>query len=113
MAKPGLIGVSTNGLDVFFATYDTLVGQDRNGEALKVYDARSGGGFQFTPPIPPCVAADECHGASSEAPACGAERDRRRTSVTGGNLEPQADRQEGEEEEEEAKQVEEEAPAQG
>ena len=88
MAKPGLIGVSSNGLDVFFGTFDTLVGQDRNGESLKVYDARSGGGFQFTPPVPPCVAADECHGASSEAPTTapsgtGAELG------TGGNLEPQ------------------------
>jgi hypothetical protein len=68
MAKPGLVGVSANGLDLFFATYDTLVGQDRNGEALKIYDARSGGGFQFVPPPPPCVAADECHGASSSTP---------------------------------------------
>ncbi len=67
-ATPGLVGVSANGLDVFFATYDTLVGQDRNGEALKIYDARSGGGFQFVPPPPPCVAADECHGASSSTP---------------------------------------------
>jgi hypothetical protein len=88
MAKPGLIGVSSNGLDVFFSTFDTLVGQDRNGESLKVYDARSGGGFQFTPPVPPCVAADECHGASSEAPSTapsgtGAELG------AGGNLEPQ------------------------
>ena len=67
--------------DVFFATYDTLVGQDRNGEALKVYDARSGGGFQFTPPVPPCVAADECHGAE--------QRSRRRApSGTGADLGP-------------------------
>lgn len=79
MAKPGLVGVSSNGLDVFIATYDTLVGQDRNGEALKIYDARSGGGFQFTPPVPPCVAADECHGPSSEAPATA-------PSGTGANL---------------------------
>jgi hypothetical protein len=68
-AQPGLIGVSANGTDVYFATYDVLVGQDRNGEALKIYDARSGGGFQFTPPVPPCVAADECHGPGSSAPS--------------------------------------------
>jgi hypothetical protein len=69
MALPGLVGVSADGTDVFFSTYDALVGQDRNGEAIKIYDARSSGGFQFTPPVPPCVAADECHGPSSSAPA--------------------------------------------
>jgi hypothetical protein len=68
MALPGLVGVSANGTDVYFATYDTLVGQDRNGEAVKIYDARSGGGFKFNPPVPPCVAADECHGPSTSAP---------------------------------------------
>ncbi len=88
MAKPGLVGVSTNGLDVFIGTYDTLVGQDRNGEALKIYDARSGGGFQFTPPVPPCVAADECHGASSEAPAA-APSGTGADLGEGGNLTPQ------------------------
>ena len=65
LAAPGLVGVSANGLDVYFATYDVLVGQDRNGEALKIYDARTNGGFLFNPPVPPCVAADECHGPST------------------------------------------------
>ena len=69
MALPGLVGVSAEGTDVYISTYDVLVGQDRNGEAIKIYDARVGGGFQFTPPVPPCVAADECHGPSTEAPA--------------------------------------------
>ncbi len=68
MALPGLVGVSADGTDLYFATYDELVGQDRNGEAVKIYDARSGGGFQFNPPVPPCVAADECHGPGSVAP---------------------------------------------
>jgi hypothetical protein len=67
-ATPGLLGVSADGTDVYFATYDVFVGQDENGEALKIYDARTGGGFPFTPPVPPCVAADECHGPSSTAP---------------------------------------------
>ncbi len=67
MALPGLVGVSADGTDVFISTYDTLVGQDRNGEAIKIYDARVGGGFLFSPPVPPCVAADECHGPSTEA----------------------------------------------
>ena len=68
-ALSGLVSVSADGTDVYFATYDVLVGQDRNGEALKVYDARSGGGFAYSPPVPPCVAADECHGAGSTPPA--------------------------------------------
>ncbi len=65
--RPGLLGVSADGTDVYFATFDVLVGQDRNGDAIKIYDARSGGGFPFTPPPPGCAAADECHGPSSSA----------------------------------------------
>ncbi len=62
---PGLTGVSRDGRDVFFATFDTLVGQDQNGNQLKFYDARSNGGFAFVPLPPPCEAADECHGVGS------------------------------------------------
>jgi hypothetical protein len=68
MASPGLVGVSANGTDVYFSTFDTLVKQDHNGQQLKVYDARSGGGFLFESPPPGCAAADECHGESSSAP---------------------------------------------
>lgn len=67
-SHPGLVGVSADGTDVFFATFETLVGQDRNGDELKVYDARTDGGFPFVPPPPPCPSADECHGDSSRAP---------------------------------------------
>ena len=63
-----LMGVSPNGVDVYIATYDTLVPQDENGAFLKFYDARTGGGFEFTPKLPPCEAADECHGAGSDPP---------------------------------------------
>jgi hypothetical protein len=69
LAIPGLIGVSADGADVYFETYDTLVGQDLNGDAAKIYDARSGGGFPSVAPPPPCAAADECHGPGSSAPA--------------------------------------------
>jgi hypothetical protein len=62
---PGLDAVSADGSDVYFATYDVLVGQDQNGEAIKIYDARSGGGFPFVKPPPGCAAADECHGPGS------------------------------------------------
>jgi hypothetical protein len=65
----GLYGVSANGVDVYFGTYETLVGQDRNGQQLKLYDARTNGGFPFIPPPAPCAAADECHGPSSVPPA--------------------------------------------
>lgn len=69
VTSPGLAGVSADGADVFFSTYDTLVRQDRNGLFLKFYDARTGGGFPAPPPAPPCDAADECHGPSSQPPA--------------------------------------------
>jgi hypothetical protein len=65
----GLIGVSANGLDVYFSTLDTMVEQDKNGPFYKFYNARTNGGFPFTPPVPGCAAADECHGPDSEAPA--------------------------------------------
>lgn len=64
-----LMGVSPNGIDVYFSTFDTLVRQDRNGAAQKFYDARTGGGFDVTPESPPCEAADECHGAGTVPPA--------------------------------------------
>jgi hypothetical protein len=67
--RPGLLGVSADGIDVYFATYDVLVGQDRNGESIKIYDARTGGGFPFVAPPPGCAAADECHGPGSNPPA--------------------------------------------
>jgi len=66
---PGLYGVSADGTDVYFGTFETLVGQDRNGSGqLKFYDARTNGGFPFVPPPPSCAAADECHGPSSGVP---------------------------------------------
>jgi hypothetical protein len=60
--RPGLVGVSGNGIDVYFMTFQTLVTQDENGEQIKFYDARVNGGFAPEPLNPPCQAADECHG---------------------------------------------------
>ncbi len=57
----GLESVSANGVDVFFSTYDTLISQDENGAFIKFYDARVGGGFNPSPELAPCAAADECH----------------------------------------------------
>jgi hypothetical protein len=67
-AYTGLEGVSHDGVDVFFSTYDTLVGRDHNGEYVKFYDARTGGGFSEEPELLPCEAADECHGGDSSPP---------------------------------------------
>jgi hypothetical protein len=61
----GLDGVSADGRDVYFGTFQSLVPGDHNGNFYKIYDARSGGGFTASPPPPPCNAADECHGAGS------------------------------------------------
>jgi hypothetical protein len=65
----GLEGVSHDGTDVYFSTFDTLVSEDENGEFIKFYDARTGGGFPVQEPPPPCKAADECHNAGSVTPA--------------------------------------------
>jgi hypothetical protein len=68
-AVAGLYGVSADGVDVYFSSFETLVGQDRNGRQLKFYDARTSGGFPYVPPPLPCQAADECHGPSSAEPS--------------------------------------------
>ena len=68
-AVAGLVGVSADGQDIYFGTYQTLVPSDHNGLFFKIYDARSGGGFSEAPPQPPCNAADECHGAGSVPPS--------------------------------------------
>ena len=65
----GFAGVISHGVNVYFSTYESLVGQDQNGAFLKFYDARTGmGGFPFVPASAPCAAADECHGAGSSPP---------------------------------------------
>ncbi len=65
----GLLGVSSDGADALFFTRDLLVEEDRNGQAMKVYDARAGGGNFVIPPPPPCAASDECHGPGTQAAA--------------------------------------------
>ena len=64
----GLVGVSANGVNVYFSTYETLVKQDHNGNFMKYYDARTDGGFPAPPSSLPCAAADECHGAGQPNP---------------------------------------------
>ena len=67
--KTGLVGVSADGENVYFDTASTLVGQDKNGNFLKFYDARTDGGFSFAAPPAPCVSGDECVGAGSSPAA--------------------------------------------
>jgi hypothetical protein len=68
-ADIGLEHVSHDGVDVYFSTFETIIPEDRNGEFIKFYDARTGGGFLRDPELGPCVAADECHGPDSSRPA--------------------------------------------
>jgi hypothetical protein len=63
-----LLSTSEDGTDAFFFTRDTLVPYDENGGAVKIYDAREGGGFLQLPTPPPCAASDECHGAGTQPP---------------------------------------------
>ena len=63
----GLEAVSTDGTDIYFSTVDTLAPGDINGDFIKFYDARSGGGFGVDQAQLPCVAADECHGEENPA----------------------------------------------
>ncbi len=83
------MAVSANGTDVYFATSEILVGQDENGEELKIYDARTDGGFPFATPPSPCAAADECHGPGSLPPATPADGTGGKLG-SGGNLVPES-----------------------
>ena len=63
-----LLSVSANGVDAYFFTRDVLVPEDENGGAVKVYDAREGGGYPQSSAAPPCAASDECHGPGTPQP---------------------------------------------
>jgi hypothetical protein len=64
----GLLSVGADGTDAYFFTRDRLAEEDENGNSVKIYDARSLGGFPFVPPPVQCKASDECHGPSSPIP---------------------------------------------
>jgi hypothetical protein len=66
-ADAGLLSVSANGVNAYFFTRATLVPEDENADAMKIYDARERGGFASLPAPVPCQASDECHGAGSQA----------------------------------------------
>jgi hypothetical protein len=63
-----LLGVSESGTDAYFFTREKLAEEDLNGNTVKIYDARSLGGYPFVPPEPQCKASDECHGAGTPIP---------------------------------------------
>jgi hypothetical protein len=64
-----LLGVSSDGVDAYFFTREKLAREDKNGNSVKIYDARSLGGFPFAPDAVPCKASDECHGPGTPTPA--------------------------------------------
>jgi hypothetical protein len=66
-ADSGLLSVSADGVNAYFFTRATLVPEDENATAMKIYVAREHGGFATFPPPVPCQASDECHGAGSQA----------------------------------------------
>jgi hypothetical protein len=58
---------AATGSDVFLVTRQRLVSSDRD-NLIDLYDARVGGGFPDSPPVPtPCI-ADECQGLLSGTP---------------------------------------------
>jgi hypothetical protein len=63
-----LLSVSADGTDAFFFTRDVLVGTDENGGAVKIYDARAGGGYLQGAERRLCAASDECHGPGTPQP---------------------------------------------
>jgi Tol biopolymer transport system component len=62
-----LVGADTTGRDVFFATDESLVPTDRDGNQ-DFYDARIGGGFPVDRPAQECD-ADPCQGLQTQPPA--------------------------------------------
>ena len=44
-----LLGISSDGTDAYFFSRDKLAEEDENGNTVKIYDARSFGGFPFVP----------------------------------------------------------------
>ncbi len=80
---PGLVGVSADGTDVYFGTFDSLVSGDHNGNFFRFYDARTDGGFRQAAPVQPCAAAEECHGPGREEP--GLPTQGTGSALTGGN----------------------------
>ena len=59
------IDASPSGKDAFFTTWDQLVPTDKD-DLMDLYDARAGGGFEFSAQEP-CVGEEACRGGASAA----------------------------------------------
>ena len=68
LSDSGLLSVSRDGKNAFFFTRDTLVPKDENAGSVKIYTARSNGGYKQSIAPVPCAAADECRGAGTQQP---------------------------------------------
>lgn len=60
-----LFGVSEDGSNVFFFTFQSLVAQDIDGGVADIYDARVDGGFPAPVESSACLSGEECRGALS------------------------------------------------
>lgn len=68
-ANSVLSGASVDGSTVFINTQEALAPRDKEPGINKIYAARVGGGFPYTPPPAPCdFNAGACEGAPSTAP---------------------------------------------
>jgi hypothetical protein len=63
-----LLDTSASGGDVFFATSDQLLPQDKSNNVV-VYDARVDGGFPIPPTAPSCDSGDSCKPPESAQPS--------------------------------------------
>ncbi len=59
--------ISASGDDIVFSTRAQVLGPDTD-ELLDVYDAKVDGGLPYTPPPPPCVSVEACHGSAAADP---------------------------------------------
>jgi hypothetical protein len=83
-SESAVVDASASGSDAFFITRASLVGQDTD-QLRDLYDARSGGGFSYTPPPPPCSGP----GCRLPAPSPPADQAPSTTSLSGpGNSVP-------------------------
>jgi hypothetical protein len=67
--ETSFIDASANGNDVFLREYQKLLPQDKQEEAVTIYDARVDGGFAELASPPPCTTADACRSAPAPAPS--------------------------------------------
>ena len=79
--QTGLESVSRDGTDVYFSTFETLVPEDKNGSFVKIYDARTNGGFDFNPGTRLLRGGGRVPRRRQRAAAAGGDRDRAAASA--------------------------------